>query len=271
MSTKVGRPVIPKIRVPEEGLGPAMQAINPAQRAYVIARVFEGLTQARAAEAAGYSASTPDTAKVAGYRLEHDERIQAAIAEECRKLMRSEGANSVRAIIRVRDNPKAKHSDVVKAAEALLDRCGLGAVSQHHHLVEHRLTEEQQDRKILALAAELGLDKQSAQKLLIDPSKVIVDAEFTEVSPAEPPTPEELAAAAERERENARRRELGALPPEQREAAKAELRAKRTAEQKAKRAASDAARSSQVDLEEYLAADGSEGLEDLLIPRKDVP
>jgi phage terminase small subunit len=252
----MSREIVPKIQVPTEGLGPCMLAINPAQRAYVVARVFEGLNQARAAEAAGYSADTPDVAKSTGYRLEHDERIQAAIAEECRKLVRSEGANSIRALVRVRDDPKAKHTDVVKAAEAILDRSGLGAVSQHHHLVEHRLTEEQQDQRILALATELGLDKASAQKLLIDPSKAIVDAEFEEVAPD-----------PARERENELRRERQSLTPGQLAARKRQDRERRSAEGKAKRAAAaEAARSgAQTDIEDFLDdGSGSAGLEDLL-------
>ena len=87
--------VLPAIRVSEDGLGPAMLALSPSMRAYVVARVFYGLNRSRAAQAAGYSTPTPDVAKVQGYRLEHDERIQAAIAEESRKLMRAEGPRSV--------------------------------------------------------------------------------------------------------------------------------------------------------------------------------
>lgn len=172
---------LPQIRVPEDGLGPAMLALpNASMRAYVVGRVFYGLNRARAAEAAGYSTATPDVAKVQGYRLEHDERIQAAIAEESRKLMRSQGPRSIRTLIKIRDDKAAENKDRIKAATELLSRAGLNAVTEGHITVEHKLTPAQQDRRILELARELGLSETEARKMLVDPSKVI-DAEYEEV------------------------------------------------------------------------------------------
>lgn len=183
---------LPQIRVPEDGLGPAMQALpNQSMRAYVVGRVYYGLNKARAAQAAGYSVSTPDVAKVQGYRLEHDERIQAAIAEESRKLMRSFGPRSIRTLAVIMSNPKAEDKDRIKAAGELLSRGGLNAVSEGHITVDHnhRLTPAQQDKRILELARELGLNDVEARKLLVDPSKFI-DAEFEDVPPE--PTGTEL-------------------------------------------------------------------------------
>jgi len=260
----IGRRIVPKIRVPEDGLGPCMLALTPAMRAYVVARVIYGLGRSRAAEAAGYATPDKNTAKSQGYRLEHDERIQAAIAEECRKLMRSEGPNCIRTLISIRDNPKAENKDRLKATEALLSRCGLGVVNESYVLVEHQLSDAERDRRILAAAAELGLPLEQVQKALIDP-KNVVDAEYSEVPAAEdaPQTPEEEAAKAERNRENARRRELRAASPEERARLKAEALAHRIAAQKAKYAA---AQGGQVDLEEYIAGQEADDLSDLMAP-----
>ena len=255
----MAKAVIPRVQVPEAGLGPAMEALSAGYRAYAWCRVIHGMSRARAAEASGYAADTPDLAKVTGYRLEHDPRIQDAIAELARGLMRSEGPRSIRTLVAVRDDPKAKHSDKIKAAEALLDRCGLGAISQHQHVVEHRLSEDQLDRRILELAKELGLGAEEAKKLLVDQSKVI-DAEFAEVAPAEPaepPTAEQIAERERMDRENVRRRELRNATPEDKARLIAEAKAQRIAEQKAKYAAAQrqrAVEAGQIDIEDAIAA-----------------
>lgn len=250
----MAREIVPQVRVPEDGLGQAMSALSAGHRAYAWARVILGMNRTRAAQAAGYSAANRDVAKVTGHRLEHDERIQAAIAELCRGLMRSEGANSIRALIAIRDDRKAENKDRIKAATELLNRCGLSSVNESHVTVTHELSEAQLDRKILDLCRELGLTPAEAQKLLIDPSKV-VDAEFSEVSP---PSPEDLAAQAARERENARRRELRTMTPAEREASKRDMRNHRTAEQKQRYAE---AQGNQLEIEDAIA--GQAPLDDL--------
>lgn len=226
----MAREIVPQIRVPQDGLGVAMQALSQPHRAYVVARVFYGLNRSQAAKAAGYSADDPDVAKVNGYRLEHREDIQAAIAEESRKLMRAEGPNSIRVLIEIRDNKRNEPKDRARAAVEILNRCGLGAVSESHLTVTHELNEDQLDRRILELARELGLPENEARKMLIAPDRVI-EGEFEEVSPE--PTPEQAAR-------NARRKQLREASPEERERLKAEQRSQRTAEQKAAYAAARA-------------------------------
>ena len=228
----VGRPVVPAIRVTEDGLGPAMLALSPAMRAFVFAKVFYGMNNARAAEAAGYSAPNRETAKVQGYRLAHDDRVQAAIAEESRKLMRAEGPRSIRTLIEIRDNGKNEAKDRLKAAVELLNRCGLNAVAESHLTVTHEMSEAQLDRRILEMARELGVPDEAARKMLIAPDAI--DAEFEDVTPAAPPTPEEIARQAERDRKNALRRELRNMTPEQREEYKRKQREQRSAVMKAR-------------------------------------
>jgi hypothetical protein len=230
-----------------------MLALSPPMRAFVAAYVYFGCTRAEAARRAGYSRSKPDNAKVTAYDLWRREDVQAAILEESRKLMRAEGPRSIKTLIDIRDDKQADKKVRVKAAESLLNRCGMAAVQESHVLVEHQLSEVEKDRRILALAAELGLPQIEAQKLLIDPKR-IVDAEFSEV-PVEP-TPEEAARQEERDRENERRRKLRTASPEERGRLKAETRAQRTAELKAKYAV---AQGQDDDISDLLAPVGQTG------------
>jgi hypothetical protein len=232
------------IVVPEEGCGPAMLALTPAQRAFVVAKVHFGCTNAEAARRAGYSKSQPSDAKVTAYRLAHSENIIAAIVEESRKVMAGEGPRSIKTLVEIRDSKSGEAKDRIKAAIELLNRGGLNAVSEHHHVVEHTMTDAQKDRRILELAKELGLPDTEARKLLIAPEAV--DAEFTEV---EPPN---VGRTSRRERENELRRQREAMTPGQLSAHKREMRKARRA--KAKERYAEAQRSM-----------SSEGIEDLLM------
>jgi hypothetical protein len=254
----IGRPLEPLITVPDSACGPAMLTLSPPMRAFVAAYVYFGCTRAEAARRAGYSKNKPDNAKVTAHDLWRREDVQAAILEESRKLMRAEGPRSIKTLIDIRDDKAADKKDRLKAATELLNRCGLAAVQESHVLVEHQLSEAEKDRRILSLAAELGLPQVEARKLLIDP-KNVVDAEYSEV-PAAPLTPEE---EAERERQNERRRELREASPKERERLKAEERATRTAELKARYAA---AQGKQADIEEYTAGQDTDDINDLLAP-----
>jgi len=247
-----GRPLVPLIVVEDADCGPAMAALPPAQRAFVIGKVRHGLNNAEAAKRAGY-ADGPNGggAKVTGYRLAHTEAIIAAIIEESKKVLKSEGPNSIRTLVEIRDNRKNEAKDRLKAAVELLNRGGLNAVNEHHHLVEHRLTEEQQDKKILALARELGLPDAEARKMLISPDAI--EGEFEEVTPEPERTPEQIDRAERYERNNEReQRQLRkAMTPEELAAHKERKRAEQKAAAKRK-------------YEEAQVVKSSEGIEDLL-------
>lgn len=245
MSTKSGKPLVPLITVKDDDCGTAMLALSPGHRAFVVAYVHEGLSRAEAARRAGYSANQPDDAKNAAYRLWRREDVQAAILEESRKVLRDEGPRSIKKLTSLRDDPKVDAAVQLKATLALLDRAGLSAVSEHHHVVEHHRSDAELDRRALELGRELGLAEDQIRKMLIDPDRV-VDAEFTEV-----PTPEQAEQEAKREQERARRRQLRAASPEERAELKKQARAKRTAEQKSQYAA---AQGNQLDIEDAIEA-----------------
>jgi len=244
---KRGRPCTPLIPVDEAGLGPAMLALSPTMRAFVVAKIQSGCSNADAARLAGYSAVSPHALEVTGSRLAHDERIQAALLEEGQKLMRTQGPKSILTLVEIRDNKSLDAKDRAKAAVELLNRSGFQATTTHQINVEHtHLTDGQKDARIIELCRELGLPETEARKMLIAPDKII-EGEFTEAEPVGPPT----EIAAKRQRKTELERERRKLTPE-------ELAARKAANleaQKERRRRAEEARA--------LAA-GAIGLEDIL-------
>src|SRR5262249_30096006 len=88
--TEQTAPQLPAPAEDEASLGPAMQVLTPKQRAFVRAYAA-GATQAQAVAAAGYSTANPTVISVAGTRLAHDPKIQAALYEENLKAFRTSG------------------------------------------------------------------------------------------------------------------------------------------------------------------------------------
>ena len=249
------RSIVPLIAVPDaEDLGPAMQACNIGERAWVIAKIETGESNMECCRVAGYSASSNDVLKAMGYAIAHRQRVQDALLEMSRKLMRTEGAKSIKTLVAIRDDRTIKPEIRLKASVELLDRAGMNAVSESHLTVTHELNEAQMDQRILALAAELGLTEDVARKMLISPADLqknadIIDAEFEEVALV---TPEEQAR---RDHENELRRKVRAMSPEQLAAHKTQQRKQQSETLKARRAAHEA---------ERLLALGRDGLEDLI-------
>jgi hypothetical protein len=248
-----GRTLVPLIIVPDEGCGPAMFALSPPMRAFVVAKVHFGCNNAEAARRAGYSKNHPADARIQAYRLAHSDEVQAAIIEESRKVMCAEGPRSIRTLVTIRDNPKEEAKDRIKAALELLNRGGLNAVSEHHLTVEHTMTDAQKDRRIIELCRELGVPEIEARKMLVAPDAI--DAEFTEVTPEPERTPEQqrrhdtYERTGEREKQAARR----AMSPEELAAHKQRTREQSSAERKARYAAARAAPPSSDGIEDLLA------------------
>jgi hypothetical protein len=108
-------------------LGPAMKALpNDAWREFVYAYVQNpnpdiGGGKAAALRAAGLGqGSTPAQQAKDAWKLAHDDRVIAAIAEEARKIIRGgapEAANALLSLVRDRD-----HKDHARALAMVLDR-----------------------------------------------------------------------------------------------------------------------------------------------------
>ncbi len=169
-------------------LGPAMTELSPMMRQFVLAILQTGCSQAKAAELAGYTGNAA-TLKATGWRLAHDDRVQAAIQEEARKLIRDTAGMAIGVIADIAQDRTLPPRDRLKAAVELLNRSGLHPHTEHHVTVERQRqqTTAALVERVRALAGHFGLD---APKLLAavgitDP----IDAEFVEVQPSEPPSP----------------------------------------------------------------------------------
>lgn len=185
-------PAIPPI-TDTTGLGKAMIALNPQQRAFVFAYVETGGQDAtRAALMAGYSMTNDNARRVTAHRLAHDPRVQAAIKEVADARLRQGAILGAEVLIAIAGDPT--HKDRMKAAVELLNRSGLLVTPTVNHV--HR-SEDDVDRvqRIVNMATQLGLDPRE----LLGSAGVTVDAEFKVVQnggrrPA-PPQPEEVVDA----------------------------------------------------------------------------
>lgn len=158
--------------------GPAMRAILPKQRAFVLALLdIGGQDNSKAAGLAGYG-GTPGSTRVQAHRLAHDPAILEAIKEEANKRLHSGAILGASVLLEIAKDPL--HKDRLKAANALLDRGGLMVATQHKVTVEHTAKDADVIQQIKAFAVELGIDPIK----LLGSAGVVIDAEFTPVETA---------------------------------------------------------------------------------------
>ena len=163
---------------PEAQLGPAMRALSPMMRQFVLALLQTGCTQAKAAELAGYKGG-PNTWKAMGWKLAHDSRVQAALHEEAQKLIRTTAVMAIGVVTEIAQDRAVNPKDRLKAALELLNRSGLHAQTEHRVTLE-RVDDAAKIEQIRLLADRLGLD---VTKLLGRSNKQpVTDAEFQVVS-----------------------------------------------------------------------------------------
>lgn len=167
-------------------LGKAMQALLPRQRKFVTSLLTMGqYNLTRAAAEAGYTGA-PESLRVTGYRLAHDERVLAAIHEESLRRVRSGTAVATAVVMEIMTSAM-KNSDRLKAAEMVMNRGGLPAISEHRVSVEHTTDEIGKIERITLLAQQLGIDPRTLlgdQAPALPAPQEAVDVEFTEVQPA---------------------------------------------------------------------------------------
>jgi hypothetical protein len=222
--------------------GPAMQALTPLQRGYVIATVYYGLNHSDAARAAGYSEVF---ARTQAYTLGHHQGVQDAILEVGRALLRGEGARSFKTVVDIRDDASVRADTRLKAAEMIMNRSGFHLVTEHHEHTHRHLSDAEMDKRILALCAELNMSPEEAQKMLIAPADMERNAEgvFEIIPPPPRPEPSPDPRLAAKRATYARRRDM---TPEEIEADKQRIQAERSARMKRERAEFDAARAGEV-------------------------
>lgn len=118
------------------GLGEAMRAISPQQRAFVMAFIDGGACNAAAAaRAAGYGSTSESpeqgalASRVAGWRLIHNERVLLAVKELAEGRLRSFAYRAANVLIEIADDPT--HKDRFNAAKQLMAHGGLVVVQEH--------------------------------------------------------------------------------------------------------------------------------------------
>lgn len=173
--TQISLPAIPDIS--EQGLGPAMLALSPMQRKFVLAMVEFGGSNKRCAIAAGYSDPGTNAIDVQAYALAHNPKVQEAIREVGQKTLGGGVIAAAKFLLDTIENPQAEMKDRLKATEMILNRTGLHATSEHKVAVTHKdETSEEMIKQIELMSKRLGID---AQKLL---GGIVTDADFTDVT-----------------------------------------------------------------------------------------
>lgn len=144
----------------DEGkFGPAMRALpTERMRRFVIAVVEGGTANfTQAALAAGYSdGGTSNTIRVTAHRLAHDERVIRAIHEEADRRLRSAAVVAASTLVTLAQDTTDKKVQL-RASEAILNRSGLHALTEHKVTVED-VTGATQIERIKEMAKALGLD-----------------------------------------------------------------------------------------------------------------
>lgn len=165
-------------------MGPAMRALNPRQRVFVIAAIESGSnSHTDWARHAGYS-DEGGGLRVQAYRLAHDEKILKAIHEESARRLRSGVGLAVNTIARIMTESLDEKMQL-KAADMILNRGGLHAVSEHNVNVKHELDETEKLARIISLAGQLGIDpakligEERAKTLPAPKLDETIEAEYT--------------------------------------------------------------------------------------------
>ena len=161
---------------------PQFHALNPNQRAFVIAFVANGGNGAAAGREAGYK----DAAHSA-MRLLRDNRIKAAVYAELQESLHGGAVEAVRTLRDIASKPT--HMNAVKAATAILDRTGFAVVQQ----IKAEVTVKSGDDKIREIAEAariLGRPLHAVFGTITDLERAdvlrvlgpgVLDAEFEEV------------------------------------------------------------------------------------------
>jgi phage terminase small subunit len=140
-------------------LGPAMRALpNNRWRAFVQFLLLEPPThgaQTRAARRAGYGAkSRPLQLAQIATKLMHDPRMQAAIAEESRKLLRAGAPDAVKALLNLVRDPEAK--DHVRGIAMVLSRTDPEVQRIDTHVTHRVVSADEEALEELRAARALG-------------------------------------------------------------------------------------------------------------------
>jgi phage terminase small subunit len=147
-----------KEQIIEDSFGPAMLALTPKQRAFVLARTLSaGDNATQAAAAAGYEGDR-DTLNVTASRLSKHPAVQAAIHEEAERRLFGAKLLATGVLLDIMGDVNQRTADRLKAVSMVLNRTGLSEKTEHHVVVEHTRSQEEMIGEIAELAKRLGMD-----------------------------------------------------------------------------------------------------------------
>jgi hypothetical protein len=160
-------------------LGPAMRALNPRRRAFVLALFDLGdhPSNADCARAAGYEGDTNYIA-LQGYRLSHAENVQAAIREEADRRCTTLLPLAHRRMTELMSDAKPE----VRLAALKHQQALTGMSPKQVHVVEHINDRSALIREIegsMKLLQSLGVN--IATEALVPKRKEAIEADFEEV------------------------------------------------------------------------------------------
>ncbi len=140
--------------------GPAMLELTEKQRKFVLAMAADPLGNAtKWARTAGYSQESQGSIRVAGCKVLHDEKVQAAAREVAAAHLNLFGPIlASTGLLRIAKNPK--HKDHTRALEMIANRVGLHETTEHRVTVDDKRpsTDAARIARITELAGELGVD-----------------------------------------------------------------------------------------------------------------
>ncbi len=162
---------------PEEW-GPAMAALNPRQRSFVLALCTNGAKPKQAARTAGYRGGEESLA-TQGYRMTHSSpRVQAAIIEVCQAGSKEMAPRLLYELHRMATGGAKKEDVKLRAIVAGLAHAGMAPALNVHHEHAHVISYDEKILEIQRLARLVGDDPSEAVKGLAPP---VTDVEFEEV------------------------------------------------------------------------------------------
>ena len=166
--------------------GPAMAAINDRRRAFVVALYDEAAPRKGdglliyAAKTAGYGTATSSTKSlsVIANRIVHDDRVQAAIVEHSRTVLRAVPPEAIRALKELIRDPKAR--DHARAIAMVIDRTDPLQTLHTVRVEDTRPPSPEMTQKVLDRIDEL------ARRAGLLPAPQIIDGECSDVTEQAP-------------------------------------------------------------------------------------
>ena len=168
--------------------GPAMAAINDKRRSFVVALYDEAAPRKGdglliyAAKTAGYGTATSSTKSlsVIANRIVHDDRVQAAIVEHSRTVLRAVPPEAIRALKELIRDPKAR--DHMRAIAAVIDRTDPLQTMHTVKVEDTRPPSPEFTQKVLQ-----RIDELARRAGILPAPQIMIEGDCRDVTPHEAP------------------------------------------------------------------------------------